>query len=76
MPADGVKFLGAYIKLRKFLRKSKRREKKNRHLTPDFKALQEAVRKILDAGMLKFQPSFREIRGKARKSERKSLWTK
>ena len=45
--------LGTYIKLRKFPRKSKRREK-NRHLTPDFRALQEAVRKILDAGMLKF----------------------
>lgn len=44
--------------------------KENRHLTPDFKALQEAVRKILDAGMLKFQPGCREIRGKAKKSER------
>lgn len=42
----------------------------------DFKALQEIARKNLDVGMLKFQPGFREIRGKAKKSERKSLWTK
>ena len=28
MPTEGVKFLGAYIKLRKFAVKSKRREKK------------------------------------------------
>lgn len=37
----------------------------------DFKALQEVARKNLDAGMLKFQPGFREIRGKMMKSGRK-----
>ena len=54
--------LGAYIKLRNFADKSKRREK-IRHFTPDFNALKDSARKNFDARMLKIQLRFRDILG-------------
>ena len=67
MPAEGVQPLGAYIKLRKFLRNYKRREKigaKFRCFMPYLESRLWKMRKFFALEMLKIQPDFREIRGK------------
>lgn len=61
IPAEGVNPTGAYIKLRKNPRYSKRREKFGMRFwrfTPDSVSRIMAVRKNLDAEVLKIQPCF------------------
>lgn len=75
MPAEGINPTGAYIKLRKNPRNSKRREKiwvKFWRFTPYSASRIMAVRKKFCREMLKTQPCFREIRWKTMKSEHKS----
>lgn len=67
MPAEGVRPLGAYIKLRKNLGNYKQREKiwaKFRCFMSDEESRLLAMRKNFALEMLKIQLDFREIRGK------------
>lgn len=75
IPAEGVNPTGAYIKLRKNPRNYKRQEKFGMRFwrfTPNSANRIMAVRKNLDAEVLKIQPCFLEIRWKTMKSEHKS----